>query len=123
MAASIVLAVRGNNQITDQVLSEDFYVDSKFEYEFNDMVIGDGYTTLPISKINPISKILSNSDGPLEIKINYGTSTESTYCSGICYLCVDPNYANLSGIAIGTSSASSVNGFISILNISDPIEV
>ena len=116
MAANFTLALTGNNQLTDKLFSEDFDISRKFEYEFADFTSVDGFITLPISKINPISKILADSNGPLQIQINYGVEQDSTYSSGVIFYNISPNYGSeVSGIAIATNSLSPIEGFITII--------
>jgi len=116
--AVLTLAINGNNQLTNQLFSESFDVNKKFEYEFSSFTSEDGYISLPVSKITPFQKIVANSNGQLKLKI-LTTNNETENCiSGVFLSSLDPNYANtVSGILIGTDSAVGINGFISLINL------
>ena len=115
---NLILSVNGNNQITNQLFSESFDIDRKFEYEFSSFTSEDGYISLPVSKIVPFQKIIANSNGQLKIKM-LTTDGELENCiSGVFLSSLDPNYANnISGLLIGTDSASHVNGTISLISM------
>lgn len=117
--SQIILAVKGNSQMTDLLSSESFDIDKKIEYEFSDFMASDGIITLPISKLIPISKILVNSTGSLTIKTLTDAGEQSTTISGIYYTTFDPlTSANISGVSIETSNTNiGVTGYISILKL------
>jgi hypothetical protein len=115
---NIILAINGNNQITNNVISEEFNIAKKFEYEFSDLTSTDLYIDLPISKFTHISKIIAQSDNQLKIKVTHLSGIAENFISGVGYLCLDSTYANnISGVAIGTNSTTSVNGFISLIQL------
>ena len=71
--SAIIFAVNGNKQTTDHLISEEFDVSKKLEYEFSSFVQDDGVITLPISKLTPITKVIAQSTGNLNIKLNKRT--------------------------------------------------
>jgi hypothetical protein len=114
----IIVAVNGNKQTTDQLLSEEFNIAKKLEYEFSGMTADDGYTDLNVSKLRPISKILIQSDNTVKLKIDHLSGIVENYISGVTYISLDPIYAaNISGIAIATTSINAIDGFISLLKL------
>ena len=116
--AALTLAINGNNQLTNQLFSESFDVNKKFEYEFSSFTSEDGYISLPVSKIIPFQKIIANSDGQLKIKVLTNNGELENYISGVFLSSIDPTYAStISGISIGTDSTISVNGSISIISL------
>jgi hypothetical protein len=118
MKSEIILAINGNKQLTDAILSEEFNVDKKFEYEFSSLTNADAYIDLPISKISPISKIISSSTGQLKIKIDHLSGICETFTTGVGYWSLDSIYSsNISGVAIGTNSVAGVDGFISLVKL------
>ena len=116
--ATLTLAINGNNQLTNQLFSESFDVDKKFEYEFSSFTSEDGYISLPVSKIVPFQKILSNSNGQLKIKVLTTSNEIENYISGVFLSSLDPTFADsISGVLIGTNSTSGIDGYISLIKM------
>lgn len=115
--AQLTVAINGNKQLTDFLSDDKFDVAKKLEYDFYEFLASDGVITLPISKLVPISKIIANSSGNLNIKCYTDSTVYETNISGVYYNCLDPLISpNISGITIETTNTDiGVNGFISIV--------
>jgi hypothetical protein len=115
---SVILAINGNNQMTNSVQSESFDIDKKFEYEFSDLNPVDGYISLPVSKLIPFTKIIATSDNQLKIKVTSTSGITENYISGVAYISLDPTYAStINNVSIATDMGVNVNGTISLIKL------
>ncbi len=77
MSAKINFEIIGNKELTDVYSTEDITVAGKVERNLTDVVTGDGWISIPISKIGTISKIIVNSTSA-NLRIGYNESDPSS---------------------------------------------
>lgn len=120
MSAKINFEILGNKELTDVYNTEDITVSGRVERNLNDVVTGDGWISIPITKIGTISKIIVNSTSA-NLRIGYNESDPSSIIipiGGLFVYSVLSSFAEeITTVDIGTDNTQVTDIDITIIGV------
>ena len=120
MSAKINFEIIGNKELTDVYNTEDITVSGKVERNLTDVVTGDGWISIPITKIGTISKIIVNSTSA-NLRIGYNESDPSSIIipiSGLFIYSVLESFSDLiTSIDISTDNSQVTDIDVTIVGV------
>ena len=126
MSVTLNVEIVGNKLCTDIYNTSDITLVGKSEIELHELIVGDSWQSIPVSKIGTISKIIANVetdsavvDPVASLRISYTTSGSITIpFNGIFVYSVDETFAGtITSLDISTSSTTQMTCYVSVLGV------